>query len=712
MKKTVNLIVAVWLLALSGITAADAFTPPEPLFPVRSALSENTAFLGDVNADQKVNLGDVIFVLKLMAGNDMGTVSPIGDVDGDGRIDLKEALYQLQTMIAFDDYLQTIINAYLLEIVTEQEVIDDAFRDMDLLFYLNSDTGPALKRPTIEFLTEGIDLRIDLGSYTPPEGSPEQIATVQALLYDTADQGWGYGVNRTSGQSLLFETPHGNDFSATYSLFIDGVRRISDGAVKGLWDTDPARGLLFHVTTAAGSAFLVGIGNTVKISTSTSPQEVPVSEGFRAITATDDIQEKASQVESLPLVTGSCPCPNVDMLAELQESFAKQGVPLTADHLNVKETQPVFACGDVFKATIRLGSDLEVLESHERFTRRIREDDFRKVEPAGYFRGAHYILNLYFSSWWNPVEGGCKCHFAWQLFQVRTGRILGARDLIENCGNLVTAFDNLLNEIETLGFYLHVLSDSDHQIPDCDDGNFCTWDAFDLKSRECVHRAKAASPVTLCDDGDLCTIDDKCLLGKCVGKPKACNDGNPCTADSCDPDTGQCRSVRLEDGTPCDDGDSLTENDACTNGVCKGTLNPDKPLPGVPFATGKPSFSPDPVTGWGETTLVSIPLTADTKTVAIRLYSAEGNIVVMTSKANLVGTYLAEIQTPWISASPGQLYLEFYTYAGNFGGAYSFYRRDVSRSETHYTVYQNDYLGHTIEMLSDIPIAQLTVQPP
>jgi hypothetical protein len=51
----------------------------------------------------------------------------------------------------------------------------------------------------------------------------------------------------------------------------------------------------------------------------------------------------------------------------------------------------------------------------------------------------------------------------------------------------------------------------------------------------------------------------------------ACDDGNPCTADACDPATGCTFSAAGADGTSCDDGDACTDNDVCGGGACSGT---------------------------------------------------------------------------------------------------------------------------------------------
>jgi hypothetical protein len=70
----------------------------------------------------------------------------------------------------------------------------------------------------------------------------------------------------------------------------------------------------------------------------------------------------------------------------------------------------------------------------------------------------------------------------------------------------------------------------------------------------------------LCDDDDACTSDDRCFEGACTGTLAACDDGNPCTAGICDPDTGACSFVPAEG--PCDDGDACTVDDMCMEGLC------------------------------------------------------------------------------------------------------------------------------------------------
>ncbi len=154
--------------------------------------------------------------------------------------------------------------------------------------------------------------------------------------------------------------------------------------------------------------------------------------------------------------------------------------------------------------------------------------------------------------------------------------------------------------------------------PDCDDANACTADAFDLNLEACVHPPQ---------DGpcaDPCLQDAVCVEGACVGTPlicpqpasacrqalcelgvgcvelddpDACDDGNPCTVDTCDDVdgcghtvvangtpcgaidgcdaapvcvAGSCVDVPVPDGVPCDDGDLCTTGDVCQAGACVG----------------------------------------------------------------------------------------------------------------------------------------------
>ncbi|MSP92368.1 MAG: hypothetical protein EXR79_11285 [Myxococcales bacterium] len=99
----------------------------------------------------------------------------------------------------------------------------------------------------------------------------------------------------------------------------------------------------------------------------------------------------------------------------------------------------------------------------------------------------------------------------------------------------------------------------------CDDGNPCSQDSC-LAALGCMHEGLSGSA---CEDGDACTQQDACAAGKCkAGSATACDDGSACTADTCNPAKG-CVFVPL-DGKPCNDGNACTPADVCNGGACVG----------------------------------------------------------------------------------------------------------------------------------------------
>lgn len=74
----------------------------------------------------------------------------------------------------------------------------------------------------------------------------------------------------------------------------------------------------------------------------------------------------------------------------------------------------------------------------------------------------------------------------------------------------------------------------------------------------------AADVTTTVDAGLDVEIFEVAPIDLCVGKN--CDDGNTCTADSCDSSKG-CANLPL-DGTPCSDGNQCTFEDSCKKGVC------------------------------------------------------------------------------------------------------------------------------------------------
>ena len=95
----------------------------------------------------------------------------------------------------------------------------------------------------------------------------------------------------------------------------------------------------------------------------------------------------------------------------------------------------------------------------------------------------------------------------------------------------------------------------------CNDGNPCTDDTCDTATG-CQQTANSAP----CQDGNLCTVQDICQDGECQpGGPLGCNDGNLCTDDSCDPQSG---CVFGANDAQCNDYNPCTDGDHCAEGLC------------------------------------------------------------------------------------------------------------------------------------------------
>jgi len=100
---------------------------------------------------------------------------------------------------------------------------------------------------------------------------------------------------------------------------------------------------------------------------------------------------------------------------------------------------------------------------------------------------------------------------------------------------------------------------------DCDDGNPCTRDTCE-PGLGCTFMPLSDMA---CDDGNACTVSDTCRDGWCIGTPRTCDDRNPCTRDACVPGVG-CTFTPLSD-MACDDGNVCTDRDTCIMGTCTGT---------------------------------------------------------------------------------------------------------------------------------------------
>lgn len=106
----------------------------------------------------------------------------------------------------------------------------------------------------------------------------------------------------------------------------------------------------------------------------------------------------------------------------------------------------------------------------------------------------------------------------------------------------------------------------------CDDSNPCTLDSCDELAANC---SNLVAPGLSCNDGNECTSTDLCdALGDCSGSPLP--DGSSCGASGgcliggmCE--NGNCVNATPQpDNTPCDDNDACTLSEACVSGICDG----------------------------------------------------------------------------------------------------------------------------------------------
>jgi hypothetical protein len=102
------------------------------------------------------------------------------------------------------------------------------------------------------------------------------------------------------------------------------------------------------------------------------------------------------------------------------------------------------------------------------------------------------------------------------------------------------------------------------KLKDCDDGNPCTIDTCnDLTG--CLHVPVPANTTVLCDDANPCTINDRCDGDTCRGTEIECTPLDSChKAGKCNAEDGMCSDPRQPNGTPCD------VTGKCQEGVCIG----------------------------------------------------------------------------------------------------------------------------------------------
>ncbi|NUN15524.1 MAG: hypothetical protein HUU55_18015, partial [Myxococcales bacterium] len=113
------------------------------------------------------------------------------------------------------------------------------------------------------------------------------------------------------------------------------------------------------------------------------------------------------------------------------------------------------------------------------------------------------------------------------------------------------------------GVIILALADCTAQPDSCEDGDPCTVNSCDAETGTCI-----SEPVD-CSDGDACNGEEICSYpGGCApGVPVNCDDFDACTTDTCDPGSG-CNYEVID----CDDGDDCNGNEDCDaeNGCTAG----------------------------------------------------------------------------------------------------------------------------------------------
>ena len=151
----------------------------------------------------------------------------------------------------------------------------------------------------------------------------------------------------------------------------------------------------------------------------------------------------------------------------------------------------------------------------------------------------------------------------------------GAGARFNNPSGIELAPTGSLIVVDTYNHRLRTVWDS---ADNCLIGKACWKEGFgpaDAPCQECAPKtaAKSFSPRksgVLCEDDKVCTASACDAKQACVGKKTDCDDGNPCTLDSCKA-WGLCEHQTT---TTCDDGDPCTLGEVCVAGKCKA--EPDR----------------------------------------------------------------------------------------------------------------------------------------
>jgi MYXO-CTERM domain-containing protein len=101
----------------------------------------------------------------------------------------------------------------------------------------------------------------------------------------------------------------------------------------------------------------------------------------------------------------------------------------------------------------------------------------------------------------------------------------------------------------------------------CDDGNPCTTDTCDGNGT-CSHSNNGNG----CNDSNACTTGDVCAGGICAGTAVQCAASDQChNVGACNPANGVCSNPAKANGATCNDGNACTQTDTCQTGTCAGS---------------------------------------------------------------------------------------------------------------------------------------------
>jgi hypothetical protein len=134
-------------------------------------------------------------------------------------------------------------------------------------------------------------------------------------------------------------------------------------------------------------------------------------------------------------------------------------------------------------------------------------------------------------------------------------------------------------------------------IPTCTPSSSCGSATFDLSTQSCVETVQPDG--TACDAQSACIEGASCQAGRCVGRPRVCDDNNACTIDVCNatlgceflpappcPGDGKCMQgvcdprsgcglVPMADGATCGTLQSCRAAEVCLEGQCVVRDPPD-----------------------------------------------------------------------------------------------------------------------------------------